>query len=93
MPADECLSYGIANKLFAEDELDQKTLEWARQLADGAPLAMAAAKKLLRGAGQISFSEAITAEGFAQTPLAKSNDFKIGVQAFFDKEKPVFSGN
>ncbi len=93
IPADECLSYGIANKLYAEDDLDQKTREWAHQLADGAPLAMAAAKKLLRNAGQIGFSEAITAEGNAQTPLAQSNDFKAGVQAFFDKEKPVFSGN
>ena len=92
VPANECLSYGIANKLFAEDELDQGTMEWAQNLAAGAPLAMAAAKKLLRNAGQISFSEAITAEGLAQTPLAHTDDFKAGVQAFFDKKKPVFTG-
>ena len=93
IPAEECLSCGIANRLFVADELDGETLEWARSLASGAPLAMAAAKRLLRGVGRLDFAAAISAEGLEQNPLAHSNDFKAGVQAFFDKTKPAFTGS
>lgn len=92
IPANECLQYGIANKLFAPDRLDEQTLLWAGELASGPPLAMAAAKRLLRNVGKLDYAQSIAAEGKEQTPLAKSEDFKTGVDAFFDKEKPVFSG-
>ena len=92
IPAEECLSYGIANKLFAAGELDEQTGKWARALADGAPLAMAAAKRLLRKVGAMDYAGAISAEGLEQNPLAHSEDFKAGVNAFFDKKKPVLTG-
>ena len=82
----------IANKLFSADDLDTETHKWAHALASGAPLSMAAAKRLLRQVGRMSFGEAITAEGLEQNPLTQSDDFKAGVKAFFDKEKPVFKG-
>ncbi|MEM8749668.1 MAG: enoyl-CoA hydratase-related protein [Pseudomonadota bacterium] len=92
IPAEECLQYGIANKLMPKDELDAGTLQWANDLASGAPLSMAAAKRLLRHVGQIPYADAISAEGLEQDPLSQSEDFKEGVAAFFRKEKPVFSG-
>ena len=92
VPASECLDCGIANKLFAEAELDAGTLEWAQKLAAGAPLSMGAAKRLLRQVGRMDYGSAISTEGLEQTDLAHSDDFKEGVQAFFDKRKPVFSG-
>jgi len=93
IPAGTCLDCGIANKLFAASELDDATKQWAQDLAAGAPLSMAAAKRLLRQVGHMSYRDTITAEGLEQNPLSQSNDFKAGVQAFFDKEKPVFKGN
>jgi 2-(1,2-epoxy-1,2-dihydrophenyl)acetyl-CoA isomerase len=92
VPAQECLDCGVANKLFGESELDAKTLEWAHSLSAGAPLAMSAAKRLLRNVGSMSYGDAISSEGMLQTPLAHSDDFKEGVQAFFDKRKPDFTG-
>jgi len=92
VPAEECLKYGIANKIFNAAELDEQTRKWAEKLSGSAPLAMAAAKRLLRKVGQISFSDTISLEGQEQEPLTNSQDFQAGVAAFFKKEKPVFSG-
>lgn len=92
VPAEKCFEYGIANKLFPPDELDGGTMEWAQDLAARAPLAMGAAKRLLRKAGSISYSEAIALEGKEQDVLTQTQDFKNGVEAFFAKKKPVFEG-
>ncbi len=92
IPAKECLQYGIANRLASRDDLDRVTREWAQQLATGAPLAMQAAKRLLRKVGHVTYADAISHEGLEQNPLVASEDCKTGVQAFFSKEKPAFVG-
>lgn len=90
--ADDCLKYGLANKLFPLDQIDTETKQWAERLAAGGPLAMAAAKRILRSVGQVSYGDAISAEAKEQHPLLNSSDFKTGVDAFFKKEKPIFEG-
>lgn len=92
IPAADCLRYGIANRLFPAQELDARTADWAHSLAERAPLAMAAAKRLLRQVGHMRYGEAITAEAAEQDPLVESADFRGAVEAFFAKRKPVFAG-
>ncbi len=91
--ASQCLEYGIANKVVPEGELEEFTGTWARQLSSGAPMAMAAAKRLLRKVGHHTYADAISVEGIEQNNLVESNDFTIGTQAFFDKKKPQFTGS
>jgi 2-(1,2-epoxy-1,2-dihydrophenyl)acetyl-CoA isomerase len=90
--AAECVGYGIANRTFPLYELDAGVAQWAERLASGPPLAMAAAKKLLRGNHRRDFSEAISAEALLQGPLTRSEDFRNAVKAFFDKRQPQFKG-
>ena len=93
IPASECLEYGITNKVVDANALEQTTSDWATQLAEGAPLSLAATKRLMRRVGSVSYGEAVSIEGIEQTPLLKSNDFREGVRAFFAKEKPNFKGS
>jgi len=92
IPAGECLGYGIANKVVATGDLEAETRAWAERLAAGAPLGMAATKRLMRSVGAMSYGDAISAEGREQAALLRSADFREGVRAFFAKEKAVFKG-
>lgn len=93
IPADEAVATGIANAAFAEDALADETFAMAQRIAAGAPLAMTAAKRLLRQMDGMSYDNAISAEGVEQTVLTASDDTREAVTAFFEKRKPVFRGS
>jgi 2-(1,2-epoxy-1,2-dihydrophenyl)acetyl-CoA isomerase len=90
--ADECLLHGLANRIAPEGEALAVARQWARELAGGAPLAQAAAKKAINAAIGLSLEQTISLEAQLQYGLTQSKDFKDGVAAFFAKRKPVFSG-
>jgi len=90
--AKECVQMGLANRVVADEELLDHTLEWAAQLARRAPLAMGYAKQLMRDSYTQSFPETFTAEGPVQDICMGSKDFMEGFSAFFEKREPVFRG-
>ena len=92
LEAKECLEYGLINKIVSEDRIENDTLKWAKKLSDRAPLASAAAKRLLRKNPNHNFEEAFMAEALEQDALSVSEDFSSARAAFFKKEKPFFKG-
>ncbi|WP_238364065.1 enoyl-CoA hydratase/isomerase family protein [Mesobacterium pallidum] len=92
IPADEAVELGLANAAYAPDALVAETEALAARIAAGAPLAQAAAKRLLRAMDGISYEASITAEALEQTALVESEDSQEAVKAFFAKRKPEFRG-
>ena len=92
IPADRCVELGLANKAVPAGELMTAAMDWARALAERAPLSIAATKKVMRLAAFGDWGEAYDMEARFQGELLGSDDNKEGIQAFFEKRKPEFTG-
>ena len=92
MQAEDCLKYGLTNKVVAADKLKEETQAWAEQLAQGAPLAQKFGKQCLKAAHNQSLEEVLDMEAHLQVTCTTSKDYLAAVNAFFNKEKAEFKG-
>lgn len=92
IPAERCVELGLANKAVPAEELQSAALEWAQTLAKRAPLSMAATKKVMRFAADNDWAAAYDIEAELQGQLLGSDDNQEGIQAFFEKRAPRFTG-
>ena len=90
--AERCLSLGIANKIAPAEKLREEAIDWAKALCERAPLSMAATKKVMRRAMNSDWFSSFTLEAEEQRKLQLSDDFKEGIDAFFEKRPAKFTG-
>ena len=75
-----------------EDELQERSLDWARRITANAPMAVQATKEsVLRGLGG-SLEEAYGVEAELSKRVFQSEDAKEGPKAFAEKRPPRWSG-
>jgi 2-(1,2-epoxy-1,2-dihydrophenyl)acetyl-CoA isomerase len=92
IPAERCVELGLANRAVPAEELLPAALAWAQALAQRAPLSIAATKKVMRFAANKDWGEAYDMEAKFQGELLGSDDNREGIQAFFEKRPPKFTG-
>ena len=92
LPATDCLSLGMVNRLAPDAGVLDAARAWAHTLALRAPLALARTKQVMRDAGRLDYAQAITDEAALQRLCIDSADCKEGVGAFLEKRKPIFTG-
>jgi enoyl-CoA hydratase len=92
--AQEALRIGLVNKIVPDGEELRASIDYVRMLtAKTSPLAVAQAKWAINeGLQKNSISEGLEAEVKAVGILARSDDLKEGIEAFFSKRPPKFSG-
>jgi enoyl-CoA hydratase len=90
--AEEALSFGLIDKLVPAEELWPATLEIARQIAQSAPLAIAAAKLTIGEILKDHHQRDMQAIADIGTRCMDSADFREGRRAFMDKRIPKFAG-
>ncbi len=89
--AKRCIELGLANKSAPAGELVTEAVNWAKSLAERAPLSMAATKKAMRHAASGSWASTFDVEAPMQDRLRNSADSAEGIAAFFEKRKAVFN--
>lgn len=90
--AQNCLEWGLCNRVVPLERLMKDTVDWARELGTRAPLSMRYAKQALNVAVEQDLSETILAEAALQRICAASDDAREGRLAFAEKRKPVWTG-
>ena len=90
--ASRCVELGLANRVVPAALLMEEALEWAGNLAQRAPLSIAATKKAMRFAAVSDWGSTFDLEAQEQLALRASADHAEGVKAFFEKRKPEFTG-
>jgi enoyl-CoA hydratase len=90
--ADEALRRGLIEAVFEPDELMEKTLERAREIASKSPLALAAAKAAVNRAFQGEHADNLEHEAESFGDLFASEDAKEGLAAFVERREPTFRG-
>ena len=90
--AEEALRIGLVSRIVPPDDLIAVTREIALRIAENAPLAVRAVKRLVRDGMDMPLLAAIQAEQFALGLLRDSEDRLEGRQAFQEKRKPNYQG-
>lgn len=88
--AEEAQSIGLITKCVPDDALTEEAGKAARFYAAGAPLAMAATKRLLWNA--LDVERALPEEARTVSELSFTADSREGLAAVIEKRKPVFTG-
>lgn len=90
--AQEALRCGLINRVVPAPELERTTQALAQRLAQGPTKAYGHMRRLLRSSWERTLPEQLAAEAQAFDHCAHSSDMREGLQAFFDKRKPLFHG-
>jgi 2-(1,2-epoxy-1,2-dihydrophenyl)acetyl-CoA isomerase len=90
--ADEALRIGMVNRVIPADEFEAAWKEFARKIAENAPIPMGLAKNAIYKADNVDLLAAMELEAFSQAVVSQTEDAKEGVKAFMEKRKPEFKG-
>ncbi len=92
LDATTCLEAGLVNRVVPAEELIQSAMNWAKSLAERAPLSLKYTKKILRESATLSRTQSAFLESEYQMKCINSEDAPAAISAFFNKQKPIFKG-
>jgi enoyl-CoA hydratase/carnithine racemase len=92
LTAEQCLEYGIVNRVVPAAALMDEARALAEEIASNAPLAVQATKRMMRMAQVESFEANIHHVFMQLLPLFRTKDFVEGFTAFLEKRDPEFHG-
>ena len=88
--ASEALELGLINKIVPKNEIDTEARRWAEELAQKSPLALQIAKRAYYTTEDMAYDKQFAHMNEAFARLCTTADAKEGVQAFFEKRRPVW---
>lgn len=90
--AEEAERLGLVNKVIPAAEFEATVRDWARRLASGPTMAIAANKRAVNYGLGATLEEGIEFEAHLQEVQVAGEDSREGVAAFAEKREPRFQG-
>lgn len=91
--AEEALDLGIVERVTEPGEHLMTALAMAEEIiANSSPLGCAAVKQMVNLGSDMSIGEAHSLNDLLRRPLEGTKDYEEGIQAFFEKRRPVWRG-
>jgi enoyl-CoA hydratase len=90
--AEEALSIGLVNKVVEPEELEIEALALAENIARKSPYTVRVAKRAVRAALDLPFTEGVLTERSEFVALFDTEDKEIGVSAFLRREDAEWVG-
>ncbi|HCP22597.1 MAG TPA: enoyl-CoA hydratase [Dehalococcoidia bacterium] len=92
LEADEAHRLGFLNHLVEGDDLESTTMEMARKIAAGPPIAIRLSKLMLYKGLEFDLETALKMAAAAETITLTSDDHAEGTQAIRESRKPFYEG-
>ncbi len=92
LSAPEALEFGLLSQVLEADAVLSAARRIAEEMASCAPLAVQAAKRMMRAALTEGFEEHVQRAYLQTLPLLQTRDFKEGALAFVEKRPAQFEG-
>ena len=90
--ADEALALGLLNHVYDDEALAKETATLAGEIAANAPLAVQAAKRMMRMGETETFEQNVNHVYLQLLPLFRTKDFAEAMTAFVEKREANFEG-
>ena len=92
LTAERAEKIGMINRVVAAESLMEEAMKMAQKLAVAPTGSIGRIKQMLNASFSNDLNAQLDMEHVSQIASGKSNDFKEGVQAFFEKRQPNFTG-
>lgn len=83
---------GLVNRVLPPEAVAEAAMGMAQRLAAGPTVALGQLRRLMRASFDRTLAEQLDAESAAFQVCAQTEDFRTGVDAFFARAKPQFTG-
>src|SRR5215467_13036215 len=90
---EEAYAMGLADVLVPQQDVRDAAIKLAREISENSPLGLIGTRMTLRGDIADRVRKATDRELEEQTRLRKTEDFKEGVKAVFERRLPNFTGH
>lgn len=86
------LNYGLLREVVGREALMDVAVQCAQDIQATSPLGLAAVKKSVNLGSDLPWDEAVELDQKLRFPLEGTLDYQEGIEAFFNKRKPVWKG-
>ena len=92
IPAEEAYQWGLLTMVVPQEELENAVQGLVDELLQYSPMVLRVLKQVLNASQEGPLSAGLAIEGYAYGMLRSTDDFREGVNAFYEKRKPNFTG-